>query len=608
MPLKSAIYSKKIELPISQIKLWDLLSNTEHLNRTLGLPVVEYDLPFIDPSNLYRIANTKALGLIELRWKENFFEWVKPDNYSIFREFDKGPFTSFQSIIKLIPTEKGTIVRIAININYKEDWASPLAKTIQKNGTNNLIAYCNSYYKLIQENKSDELPTKHSNRINKSILEKHIENLKSKTPIDSELIDNLKNHLINASDELVIHMRPFALTDSWNTNRHKTLKLFLYATCEGLLNLKWELLCPNCRVSKKEFDSLKKLSSQFHCDLCGIDYEADLDRYTEAKFSVNQEVRFAKNDIYCIGSPSNFPHILAQQYINPGEKKTLTIHLENNLFRIRTIKYNQISKLNPIQSDSTNVIDLTYTKEGWTPKEQSFKPGKNTITIFNGTNQVIVYVIEKVEWNNQIASAFYISTMQEFRNLFGSEVLSQNTQISIQNLSILFTDLKKSTLLYESIGDAPAYSQVQKHFDYLTNIISKNNGSIVKTIGDAIMAVFPSKRDALKAGIEIQSNINEFNSINKLEPQIVIKLGIHSGPAIAVNANEVLDYFGRTINIASRIQKESEGGDIIISKEILNDLDIEQLLKNYKFEITDLEAQLKDIEGTFKLCRIVPLG
>jgi class 3 adenylate cyclase/rubredoxin len=605
MSLKSKEYFKKIELPISQTNLWDLLSNTDHLNRTLGLPIVEYDLPFIDPSNLYRIASTKALG-VELQWKENFFEWVKPDYYSVLREFDKGPFTSFQSVIKLIPTEKGTILDVALSIKYKEIWAGPLAVTVQNKGINDLIAYCNSYYKLIQENQFHQLPTKHPSNVNKSTLEKYIKNLKLKTPIDSLLIENLKNHLINASDESVIHMRAFTIADSWGTNRRETLKLFLYATCEGLLNLKWELICPNCRVSKEEFNTLKEMSSNFHCDLCGIDYEADLDRYTEARFSVNQDVRFAKNDIYCIGSPSNFPHILAQQYIKPNEKRTLSICLEDKPIRIRTIKYNQISALSPTKNHSTNVIDLTYTKEGWVSKEQAFKPGQNTISIHNNTNQVIVYVIEKVEWDDQIASAFYISTMQEFRSLFGSEVLSKNTQISIQNLYVLFTDLKKSTLLYESIGDAPAYGQVRKHFDFLANLISINNGSIVKTIGDAVMAVFPSKIDVLSAAIAIQSQINEFNKINKLNPHITIKLGIHSGPAIAVNANEVLDYFGRTINIASRIQKESEGGDIIVLKEILDDAEIEQMLKKHKLEITDLEARLKDIEGTFKLCRIVP--
>lgn len=53
-----------------------------------------------------------------------------------------------------------------------------------------------------------------------------------------------------------------------------------------------------------------------------------------------------------------------------------------------------------------------------------------------------------------------------------------------------FSDLRASTTLYETIGDAHAYGQVNRHFDFLTDWIAKNSGSIVKTIGDAVMAVF----------------------------------------------------------------------------------------------------------------------
>lgn len=155
--------------------------------------------------------------------------------------------------------------------------------------------------------------------------------------------------------------------------------------------------------------------------------------------------------------------------------------------------------------------------------------------------------------------------MQEFRDLFSSEVLAPGQQVGIENVTILFSDLRASTTLYETIGDAHAYGQVNRHFDFLTDWIAKNSGSIVKTIGDAVMAVFHRPEQAVKAALDIQRYIENFNA--SMDYKIVIKVGIHTGPAIAVNSNERLDYFGRTVNLAARIQNESRGNDIVISEQ-----------------------------------------
>ena len=60
--------------------------------------------------------------------------------------------------------------------------------------------------------------------------------------------------------------------------------------------------------------------------------------------------------------------------------------------------------------------------------------------------------------------------------------------MAIANVVLLFTDLKGSTSMYEALGDGAAYNLVRDHFDYLTNLIERHGGVLVKTIGDAVMA------------------------------------------------------------------------------------------------------------------------
>ena len=71
-----------------------------------------------------------------------------------------------------------------------------------------------------------------------------------------------------------------------------------------------------------------------------------------------------------------------------------------------------------------------------------------------------------------------------------TETIKVDGGIGVKDITILFTDLKGSTALYERIGDLKAFSLVHRHFDSLEQVINNHNGAIVKTIGDAVMATF----------------------------------------------------------------------------------------------------------------------
>jgi class 3 adenylate cyclase len=197
--------------------------------------------------------------------------------------------------------------------------------------------------------------------------------------------------------------------------------------------------------------------------------------------------------------------------------------------------------------------------------------------------------------------------MDEFRQLFSSQVLAPGIGVAIRNLTFLFSDLKGSTMLYDTIGDSPAYARVRDHFDVMKAIIAEQHGALVKTIGDAVMAVFPSAEDAVEASLAIQ---REFIAGQRTrgEPALHVKLGLHRGPCIAVNANELLDYFGSTVNIAARVQNESIGGDIVVTPEILGDPVVRKILERDSPEIETFERTLKGFSQAFTLSRLWVAG
>jgi len=191
--------------------------------------------------------------------------------------------------------------------------------------------------------------------------------------------------------------------------------------------------------------------------------------------------------------------------------------------------------------------------------------------------------------------------MQTFRDLFSSEILRPDLKLAIKNAVFFFSDLKDSTQLYEERGDAEAFALVQSHFDIMIRIIGQHHGAVVKTIGDAVMAVFTHSADALRAAAAIHDDIREFNR-NSKDHELVVKIGLHEGPALALTLNDRLDYFGSTVNKAARIQNEAGGNETVISEDLYRRLEGDSLLA--KLNPQPYTAQLKGIKRDMLLYRL----
>jgi class 3 adenylate cyclase len=213
--------------------------------------------------------------------------------------------------------------------------------------------------------------------------------------------------------------------------------------------------------------------------------------------------------------------------------------------------------------------------------------------LYNNTNAEQLLILERIAWSDQAATAAEVTALQIFRDLFSTEALRPGEQISVGTLTVLFTDLRHSTRLYREIGDATAFGRVMNHFDVLKKVIADREGAIVKTIGDAVMAVFRDPANALVAMLDAQEVLaNPAEGIMPLQ----LKAGIHSGPCIAVTLNDRLDYFGSTVNMAARLEGLSSGSDVIISGAVFGDAKVNDLLRSGEFDVSSFEMALKGFE------------
>jgi class 3 adenylate cyclase len=297
------------------------------------------------------------------------------------------------------------------------------------------------------------------------------------------------------------------------------------------------------------------------------------------------------------------PHVKAQILLQPAETRELKATLPFGPYRLRTLEPGPEADVDWQVGGFPELI----LGEGTVTAGRPTAPGMLRLT--NRAQRPLIAIIEDRSWVADALTADRVTALQTFRDLFSDDVLRPGDEVAVGRIALLFSDLKGSTALYQSIGDASAYHLVRDHFAFMSRVIRDHEGAIVKTIGDSVMAAFVSPAQAVKTAIDIQRQIAAFNGESRVQegtasPPIVIKLGVHSGPTIAVTLNDRLDYFGSTVNMAARLQGQSEGGDIVLSPEIAQDAAVAPLLAD--FQVARDQASLKGFDQPIMFFRLRP--
>lgn len=209
------------------------------------------------------------------------------------------------------------------------------------------------------------------------------------------------------------------------------------------------------------------------------------------------------------------------------------------------------------------------------------------------TEQNIDRLQELEEENRKLRDA--IRQREDFiRNTFGTyltnevleELLVEKKGLYIGGerrvVTILFSDIRQSTELSEKM-DAVSFIRMLNHYlEEMIEIVNSWQGNILDFVGDSIVAVFGaprpnelSARDATACAVAMQRRMGAVNKWNLSQgyPEISMGIGIHTGEAILGNIGSMIrakyDMIGRNVNLASRIQGYTRGGQILISSETL---------------------------------------
>ena len=567
-------YRWEWQLRSSPDALWPLVSDTNRFNRDTGVPAVEVLAPGGGPlNNERRLLRLYRFG-VPVEWEEEPFEWVRPYRFGVARSYTRGPVAEMRTLTELNPRpNQGT--RLIYQV-----WARPrnLFGHAAIPAQIGLLSYrgFDRAFRLyddvaatvrrspLQIAGRPQLAPGACERLDRISLDL------VKRGAQAELVELLVDLIEHADDMALFRLRPYALADFWEKPRRPVLELCLQATRAGLLNFRWDLLCPLCRGNRGGSSSLAGLRSQVHCDSCNIDFTANFDRSVELTFRPNPAIRETPESTYCVGGPQVTPHIVAQQLLPAGTEREIGLALADGRYRLRTLSQpgGQALAAGPRGPERTS---LTASEDGW-PSGETLLSDHPILLLRNQTPAEQLFIIERMAWSDQAVTAAEVTSLQMFRDLFANEALRPGERISVGSLTVLFTDLRDSTRLYRECGDAVAFGRVLDHYDVLRESIAAESGALVKTIGDLVMAVFQRPLQGLRAVFRAQAILA--NPTDQ-RPPLYLKAGIHAGPCVAVTLNDRLDYFGSTVNLAARLEGVSAARlGVVVSSAVMCDPEV----------------------------------
>ena len=608
MPFREFHYQWEFEFQATPEQLWPFVADTNRFNRDTKVPQLKVDGEDKRMRNARRRVRLSIYGM-PIEWEEQPFEWVKPFRFGIDRVYSKGPMAHMRALAELTP-----IADDRTKLSYKL-WATPrnliglfaIPLQIRFLTAPRFRAAFKRYGALANNSAQRDLPSATATAVD--VDQQRLHALKQKLlgslvehQIESGpgIVNKLVEFLASADDFAVARIRAYQLADEWKELRRDVLEICLLATRVGILDLQWDILCPLCRGARDSGSSLRDIPTGAHCSTCNIDFTVNFDRFVELTFRPNAAVRRVDVADYCIGSPELTPHVVAQQLLKQGEERKLTLPLEVGNYRLRALELPG-SLFVTVSAGGSPSAKIIAAKPGW--NGELLRIGERSeLELKNETEDEQLIILERTAWTDQATTAAEVTALQMFRDLFSSEALRPGEQISVGTLTVLFTDLKNSTRLYREIGDATAFGRVMNHFDVLRKAIAEHEGAIVKTIGDAVMAVFRRPVDALIAISQAQKTLADPTDGSM---PLTLKAGIHTGPCIAVTLNDRLDYFGSTVNLAARLEALSSGCDVIISRTLYDDPEFAQFLEEGKFQVTPFDVAVKGFDDErFELWRV----
>ncbi len=539
-------------------RVWAIAGDTDTLNRNAGMAPVELE-PSKYENGLFLRARVRMLGL-PATYEAAMPTIRAPHGYAFERRFDGGPMEAYRLTWRF--EERGAETWAQVQIEARLRAVARVALPLTRRAAERELTSLLDAIDVGLEGSSAPVAVVPSGAADERIAKAM---LTMRRHHDAVLCDAFEALLLEGDDLECASLRPRALARRWGVDEGPLVALLFAAVDAGLVRLRWSLLCPSCRAAAVESDDLGRVGmGENHCEICAIGFGADLERNVEAVFVPDPAIRPVEVVRWCTGGPAKMPHVRLQDGDVTAEKPLRwELPRERGAYRVFAMGGMRQSIELVEGGDPEASITLTGTSAG-APLELA--PGASlTVRLPEGFRGFVR--LEEQSWRVDALTARDLFLMNEARGRVVPGSLRTNAQLSLGRVAVLFTDLTGSTALYEAVGDAQACAVVLDHFEVIRSVVEATQGTVLKTIGDAVLALYNEESSAVLAAASIDRAVRRHLAQRGLAQKLGLKIAIYGGPGFLVREGDRLDVYGRIVNRAARLEGEAETGEILMPRE-----------------------------------------
>lgn len=567
------------DLKAAPEQLWPFVSDTNALNRAVGLMPIDYRHEQSEDGRLRTFGSFRLAGMT-IGWEEHPFEWVEGRRLGVFREFHQGPFRWFLTTTELEPLPQGG-TRLFHRVRIEpRNFLGRLVAAMEvglkaKRSLEKVYRGIDRFAFNRQRDWGTDAFGEHPrlSRQQRFLLNERFQRMAT-NQLDSLTLKELRHLLEDGSGQQLGRIRPMVWAGRWERDPEQVLDACLAGVQEGVLTMGWDVICPTCRISTSVKESLRAIKEHQNCEACGIDFEVDFARSVELFFRAHPEIRNADTGLYCAGGPGHSPHVVAQIQLAPGEFTELNLTLDPGTYLLRPRRLKKTTTVKVELPTAPTLGEVSIEEQGAAEKQLSLRPGSQLLSIRNSATIPVTVRIERVIPRSDVVTAAFAATRPRFKAWFPDEIVDANSLVTASQLSLLAASIADVDRIYSMFGDRQTLRVIDEKIQSLVAIIESNGGSLVRRNDDGLLAAFTDGTAAVKAAA-----LGLTHRMDASETNLKWQFGVHRGPVLVTVFNGQQDYRGGAARVASSLATHAQPGELLLPESLATDLEVEQIIK-----------------------------
>ncbi|WP_255407705.1 protein kinase domain-containing protein [Rhodopirellula sp. MGV] len=568
------------EMQASPSVVWQYVSNTDRMNHAVELPAVEYSIASGDQGTMRRHCEARVAGLT-FSWVEEPFEWIEPNSFSVVRSFSHGPLLSATSTVQLFRRGRGTTLLHRLEVlprNRFGRWLTQcrLGRVAMRSfdrvyrRIDSVLGPNGSDTEVMPDSKTIAIEDVYesANKIGRKSARRidEIVSQLAKVGVDPAVLIELSRLVRRGSVQTVGRIRPVQLARKLGFSNEATIQACIHAAHQGLLQHRWEIHCPSCQVPTSHVNKLHDVTTHGRCQVCGCEFHNDLAHRVELVFRAHPRLRQSETQIYCIGGPWHQPRVVTQLLLKPHSSRELSLSLIEGRYQVGSPQLSSSVDLEIVSQCNIDRTEIVFGDGSDNLTTLSLKLPDQSLTLVNRFDRELLIRIERMGKQSELLTAAEVASLSTFRRLFPDEIPATDHATTLSGVAFVVMErCSEGRMVTEEDG----FENTRNFLQIVRDLVSRGKGGCIKTIGETTVSVFHDAADAITVIAKVRK---EVQPIDKL------KIAIHVGPAVMMNINGQIEYFGETFEDAIRMVNGGQPGELLLSQTAIGCEPIEKIM------------------------------